>query len=163
MTREMVVKRPRSKPIALSPLILASSGSRRWLFWVSLSLIGLALGHTWTKYAANPENPCSRYVFWSPTVTTYAYGERLSAIVRATILARLRYASSVWWGFATVGEHKRLNGILRKMTRPGFLPADVPSFDKHCPRAYSTLFRSILLNPCHFQFIHIIKSYFSQI
>src|SRR5678816_652724 len=32
MTREMVVKRPRSKPIALSPLILASSGSRRWLF-----------------------------------------------------------------------------------------------------------------------------------
>src|SRR5688572_31830365 len=70
MTREMVVKRPRSKPTALSPLILASSGSRRWLFWVSLSLIGLALGHTWTKYAANPKNPCSRYVFWSPTVTT---------------------------------------------------------------------------------------------
>src|SRR5688572_16359824 len=70
MTREMVVKRTRSKPIALSPLILASSGSRRWLFWVSLSLIGLALGHTWRKYAANPKNPCSRYVFWSPTVTT---------------------------------------------------------------------------------------------
>ena len=77
------------------------------------------------------------------------HGERLFAIVRATILARLRYASSVWWGFATVGEHKRLNSILRKMTRPGFLPADVPSFDKHCSRAYSTLFRSILLNPCH--------------
>src|SRR5678815_858906 len=49
---------------------LASTGSRRWLFWVSLSLIGLALGHTWTKYAANPENPYSSYVFWSPTVTT---------------------------------------------------------------------------------------------
>ena len=49
---------------------LASSGSRRRLFWVSPSLIGLALGHTWTKYAAKPENPCSRYVFWSPTVTT---------------------------------------------------------------------------------------------
>ena len=78
-------------------------------------------------------------------------------------LARLRYASSVWWGFATVGEHKRLNSILRKMTRPGFLSADVPSFDKHCSRAYSTLFRSNLLNPSHFQFIHIIKSYFSQI
>src|SRR5688572_32855705 len=68
----MVVKRPRSKPISLNPLIpaMASSGSRRRLFWVSPSLIGLALGHTWTKYAAKPENPCSRYVFWSPTVTT---------------------------------------------------------------------------------------------
>src|SRR5688572_6840774 len=71
MTREMVVKRPRSKHILPSLLsFLASSGSRRWLFWVSLSLIRLALGHTWTKYAANPENPCSRHVFWSPTVTT---------------------------------------------------------------------------------------------
>src|SRR5688572_6536182 len=50
------------------PPSLASSGSRRWLFWVSLSLIGLALGHTLTKYAAKPDNPCSRYVFWSPTV-----------------------------------------------------------------------------------------------
>ena len=67
-------------------------------------------------------------------------------------------------GEATVREHiKRLNGILRKLTRSGFLPADFPSFDKHCSRAYSTLFRSILLNPCHVQFIHIIKSNFSLI
>jgi len=36
------------------------------------------------------------------------HDERLFAIVRATILARLRYASSVWWGFATVGEHNAL-------------------------------------------------------
>src|SRR5678815_4271587 len=56
---------PNLLPSLLSSL--ASSGSRRWLFWVSLSLIRLALGHTWIKYAANPENP---YVFWSPTVTT---------------------------------------------------------------------------------------------
>ena len=89
------------------------------------------------------------------------HGQRL--FVRATILARLLYASSVWWGFATVRERKRLNGILRKLTRSGFLPADFPSFDKHCSRADSILFRSILLNPCHVQFIHIIKSHFSQI
>src|ERR1043165_4075366 len=30
-----------------------------------------------------------------------------------------------------------------------FLPADFPSFDKHCSRADSTLFHSILSNPCH--------------
>src|SRR5688572_6593183 len=52
------------------PSSLASSGPRRWLFWVSPSLIRLALGHTLTKYAAKPDNPCSRYVFWSPTVST---------------------------------------------------------------------------------------------
>ena len=85
-----------------------------------------------------------------------SHGQRLFDVVRATTLARLLYASSVWWGFATVGEHKRLNGILRKLTRSGFLPADFPSFDKHCSRAYSTLFRSILLNPCH---VHAVYSY----
>ena len=140
MTREMVVKRPRSKPIALSPLILASSGSGRWLFWVSPSLIGLTLGHTWAKYAAGPKIHVRATCFGH-------HGQRLFDVVRATTLARLLYASSVWWGFATVGEHERLNGILRKLTRSGFLPTDLPSFDKHCSRAYSTLFRSILLNP----------------
>src|SRR5688572_24807171 len=158
MTREMVVKRPRSKPIALSPLILASSGSRRWLFWVSLSLIGLALGHTWTKYAANPR----KSMFALRVLVAHGY-VNVSLQLLELLSSHGYVMPPVWWGFATVGEHKRLNSILRKITRPGFLPADVPSFDKHCSRAYSTLFRSILLNPSHFQFIHIIKSYFSQI
>ena len=122
---------------------MASSGSRRWLFWVSPSLMGLALEHTWTKYAAKTDNPCSAIR------VLVAHGQRLFDVVRATTLVRLLYASSVWWGFATVGEHKRPNGILRKLTRLGFLPADFPSFDKHCARADSTLFRSILSNPCH--------------
>src|ERR1043165_7174009 len=84
-------------------------------------------------------------VFPSPTVSTV----NVSDVVRATTIARLLYASPVWWGFATVGERKRLNGILRKLTLSGFLPADFPSFDNHCSRADSTRFRSILSNLCH--------------
>src|ERR1043165_10056682 len=59
-------------PNLLSSLhpMMASRGSKRWLFWVSPSLIGLALEHALTKYAAKPDNPCLRYVFWSPTVST---------------------------------------------------------------------------------------------
>ena len=70
------------------------------------------------------------------------HGERLFDVVRATTLARRLYASSVCWRFASVGdpERKRLNGILRKLTRSGFFPADFPSVDKHCSRAYATLF-----------------------
>src|SRR5688572_25138468 len=76
-----------------------------------------------------------------------AHGQRFFDVVRATTLAELLYASPVWWGFATVGNVNALtNGILRKLTRSGFLPADFPSFDKHCSTADSTLFRSILLN-----------------
>ena len=153
----MVVKRPRSKPIALPPLI---PGIERVQEMVILGVTisdRIGFGAHMDKICCKPR----KSMFALRVLVAHGYhGERLFAIVRATILARLRYASSVWWGFATVGEHKRLNSILRKMIRPGFLPAVVPSFDKHCSRAYSTLFRSI---PCDFQFIHIIKSHFSQI
>ena len=85
------------------------------------------------------------------------HGQRLFDVVRATIPSHGYFMPPLFGGdLPLVGERKRLNGILRKLTRSGFLPADFPSFDKHCSRAYSTLFRSILLNPCHVQFTHNI-------
>jgi hypothetical protein len=78
-----------------------------------------------------------------------AQGQRLFDVVRATTFARLLFPPLFGWDLPLYGEHKRLNGILRKLTRSGFLPADFPTFDKHCSRADSTLFCSILLNPCH--------------
>src|SRR5688572_5797241 len=128
------------------PPSLASSGSRRWSFWVSPSLIGLALGHTLTKFAAKPDNPCSRYVFWSPTVSRV----NVSLTLLELLPSHGYFTPPLFRGdFPRLGERKRLNAILRKLTRSCFLPADFPSFDKHCSRADSTLFRSILLNPCH--------------
>src|SRR5688572_2868902 len=107
----MVVKQLRSKPIMsslrLSPLILGIEPVQEMaILGVTIS-DGIGFGHTLTKYAAKPDNPCSRYVFWSSTVTM-VHGQRLVDVVRTTTLAQLLYASPVWWGFATVGEHKRL-------------------------------------------------------
>ena len=59
------------------------------------------------------------------------------------------YASPAWWGYANLGDRKRLNSIVKKLSRSGFLPADEPSFDNHCTSADSALFRSVLSNPCH--------------
>src|SRR5678815_5917968 len=124
---------PNLLPSLLSSL--ASSGSRRWLFWVSPSLIGLALGHTLPTICCKARQ--SMFVL-RVLVAHVLHGQCFFDVVRATTLARLLYASPVWWGFATVEERKRLNAILRKLTRSGFLPADFPSFDKLCSRADST-------------------------
>src|SRR5688572_28436119 len=156
----MVVKRPRSKPIYLPPLIPGIERVQE------IAILGVTISY-WIGFGEHIDKICcnARQSMFGlrALVVQGHHGQRLIDVVRATTLARLLYASPVWWGFATVGEHKRLNGILRKWTHSGFLPADFPSFDKHCSRAYSTLFRAILLNPCHVQFIHIIKSNFSQI
>src|SRR5688572_2972360 len=108
MTREMVVKRPRSKPIALPPLI---PGIERVH---DMAILGVTISDQ-IGFGAHMDKICCKprkSMFALRVLVTHGYHcERLFDIVRATILARLPYASSVWWGFATVGEHKRLNGI----------------------------------------------------
>jgi hypothetical protein len=45
----------------------------------------------------------------------FAHGlhdQLLFDVVRATTIARLLYASPVWWGFANAMERKRINGLL---------------------------------------------------
>ena len=66
-------------------------------------------------------------------------GQRLYDVVRATTLARLLYASPVWWGFANAGERNRLKSVLRKLIRLGFLPDDTPCFEEYCSRADCSL------------------------
>ena len=76
-------------------------------------------------------------------------GPCLHDVVRATLLARILYASSAWSGFANVGQRVRINAIIRKLVRLNYLPADQMSFDDLCDRADSSLFSSMLHNPSH--------------
>ena len=61
-------------------------------------------------------------------------------IVQAITLTRLLYAYFVWWRFANVEVCNRLNGLLRKFTRSGFLPIDLTSFEHmytcKCPEQF---------------------------
>ena len=69
-TREMVVKRPRSKPIALPPLI---SGIERVQEMVLLDVTisdGIGFGAHVDKICCKARKSMFGYVFWSPTVTT---------------------------------------------------------------------------------------------
>src|SRR5678815_3719377 len=140
MTREMVVKRPRSKPIALSSHPGIERVQKMVILGVTIS-DRIGFGAHMDKICCKPR----KSMFALRVLVAHGYhSERLSAIVsnlkpnhamtreivvkrprsKPIALARLRYASSVWWGFATVEEHKRLNGrpIMRKMTRPCRLP-----------------------------------------
>ena len=93
MTREMVVKRPRSKPIALPPLI---PGIERVQEMVILGVTisdGIGFGAHMDKICCK-----ARKSMFALRVLV-AHGQRLFDVIRATTLARLLY---VWWEFATV-------------------------------------------------------------
>src|SRR5688572_22884501 len=100
----MVVKRPRSKPISLNPLIPGIERVQETVILGFTISDRIGFGTHMDKICCKAENPCSRYVFWSPTVTTVNVSlTLLSYYTVLQYLARLLYASPVWWGFATVG------------------------------------------------------------
>src|SRR6218665_1147885 len=81
--------------------------------------------------------------------------QELQLVARLTSVASLLYASPAWWGFTTAEQRNRLERLLLRLRRGGFLPADSPSFEELARAANLGLFRSISSNPCH-----VLRHYF---
>ena len=76
-------------------------------------------------------------------------GDSLWDVSRATLVARLTYASPAWWGYTSEKQKHRLHKLLLKLQRCGFLPAQFDTMADLCGAADDALFRSILSNEHH--------------
>ena len=76
-------------------------------------------------------------------------GTHLWNVTRATIVARMTYASPSWWGLLDEGSRQRLQAILTKMQKQGLLPCDHPTMMELCDAADTKLFGAILYYPHH--------------
>jgi len=76
-------------------------------------------------------------------------GSRLWEVTQATFLSRLTYASQAWTGMLDSNGRARLQGIVQRAIRQGFLPDSQRPFDKLCEEADQRLFRDVLTNPHH--------------
>ena len=63
-------------------------------------------------------------------------------------MAKLTYACSVWWGYLDSSGKARIQSVLNKFRRLGFLMEDI-SFIKICEEQDSKLFLQILRNENH--------------
>ena len=52
------------------------------------------------------------------------HGQRLHDVVRSTIVAGLLYSSASWWGSVSASERRRLQVILNRLCRLGYIPND---------------------------------------
>src|SRR6218665_49145 len=48
-------------------------------------------------------------------------------VARATTIASLMYASPSWWGFSSAKDRSRMERLINKLKRSGFLPESAPS------------------------------------
>lgn len=73
----------------------------------------------------------------------------LQRVFKATIIAKLTYASSSWIGLATATDLRRINAFLHRCMRSGFCCQSIISFEEMCTLSDSRLFSSILSQPDH--------------
>src|SRR6218665_1083122 len=66
-----------------------------------------------------------------------------------TTIAFLLYASPAWWGFTSAVDRSKLERMVARLRRGGYLPADHPSFENLAIIADQRLYRSIIHNPYH--------------
>src|SRR6218665_1581097 len=62
-------------------------------------------------------------------------GQRLHDVVRSTLVAGLIYSSPSWWGFDGAADRVRLQAVLTRIGRLGYLPEDTPSTEQICSKA----------------------------
>src|ERR1043165_9268955 len=70
-------------------------------------------------------------------------------VAMATTVAHLMYASPAWWGYASENERDKLQSMLNRMKRRGFLLSTTPSVVDMSKAADSGLFRAICGEPSH--------------
>ena len=87
-------------------------------------------------------------------------GCQLYDVTPATLVSKLLYPSSAWWGFANAETRNRFQSVLDRCCRLGFLPSDSATFETLVLDQCSALFNNIENNNYHVlhQLLPLIRS-----
>src|SRR6218665_3912603 len=75
--------------------------------------------------------------------------QELHLVARAITVASILFAAPAWWGFAGEGDRHRLECLVARMRRSGYLPPDFPHLATLVEDADTKLFNSIRHNSTH--------------
>ena len=85
-------------------------------------------------------------------------GEALWDVTHSTVISLLLYGSPAWWGFLKSDEKIRLQSVLSKAQRYGYLPSTCQTLDQLRDKLDQSLFRSAKYNPHHVLHRHLPPS-----
>src|SRR6218665_1020338 len=71
---------------------------------------------------------------------------QLHEVARSTTIASLMYAS-LWWGFSSEKDRSRMERLINKLKRSGFLPESATSAAALAGEADERLFRAVISDP----------------
>ena len=76
-------------------------------------------------------------------------GQALWDLARSTAISRLTYASPAWYGYLNKNSLNKIQGVINRFKRYGYLPADQEDFSVICETADNRLFNTVLNNRNH--------------
>ena len=85
------------------------------------------------------------------------HGDSLCDVTCSTLVAKLIYASPAWWGYISNASKMRLQKIIQKLHKSGFLPRQFETVSTLRDSADDVLFQSILYNENHVPLLPSIK------
>ena len=118
----------------------------------SIKILGVTISRRFslTDHVDHLLAACAQTLFALRTLRQHGLpSDALQLVFQATVIARLSYASSAWWGFANAEDKARLEAFLSRSVRLGFRSASSPTLGIICAEADDRLFRRITCNTRH--------------
>src|SRR6218665_3249001 len=146
-TRELVVSRRRLRTGSVANLFL--QGATRV---TSMRVLGVVITGNLTRECHIEEllSSCASSIHALRMLRSHGLGPtQLHEVARMTTLASMLYASPAWWDFTTAHDRDRLERLVRRLRRGGFLPGDAQPIADLASDADERLFRAITTDPSH--------------
>src|SRR6218665_3996639 len=75
--------------------------------------------------------------------------KQIHVVASMITLASMLYASPAWWGYTTAQDRDRIERLMSRLRRGGYLPPGHPSYEVLAGKADERLLKSITSNPSH--------------
>lgn len=118
----------------------------------SLRILGVTLGSdlTVTRHVEEIVGACSGSLHALRVLRGHGLpSEALHVVAEATTVSRLLYAAPSWWGLASAAERGRLQRVLDRATRQGYVHPEAPTIEQRVSVAEDRLLKSIMRNETH--------------
>lgn len=144
--REMIVYRPSAKRSGTSP------PHHNITRVEEMTTLGVSFTQTlsFSPHVLNVTGKAAASLYALKTLKAHGlHGQALFDVTQATLVAQLLYASPAWSGFLKADEKDKLQSILNKAVRYGFLPVCYRPIGELFDSSDSVLFSAVLNNSEH--------------
>ena len=143
---EMVIHLPTRKQPAIPPPICGITRVK------TITVLGITFTDT-LSLAPHVSSLCAKVARSQYAIKTLRahglHGKPLQDVTQATMVAQLLYASQSWWGYIGQEDKNKLESLLTKAKRHGFLSVKCSKLVEMVSDLDESLFNNILRDPSH--------------